>query len=360
MGGIHLAIVGTTAIPVATAASAPTHTFQGTVSGYSAGGTTSATTPTSSTSNISKFPFATDSPVAVSQTLVSRKFAAASSSSETNGYVSGGAKPPGEGGTPAPTIGPLENTNRIDKFPFANNNNASTPGNLTMALSYVAGHSSSTEGFVSGGYGPPGIPTGSIPVATRVTSTVIQRFPFATDANASAYPGVMSQYRQKLAGHSSTTHAYNAGGADSGAVTRANIEKFPFASVSNSTSPGNLTEARFGCGGASSNTHGYTFGGYVPSPPPIPVNGPTRPKTTLDKFPFATDASASSVGGLSARAYNLSSGANSTGNGYAFGGQGFPATASTAINKFPFATDASATNVASLPVGYVYTNGIQD
>lgn len=354
MGGIHLAIVGTTAIPVATA-SAPTHTFQGTVSGYSAGGGPPST-PNSFITTVDKFPLATDANATAYQNLTNKRHNAAGASSETNGYIAGGNR---AGLDPAPPPDPtLLNTRKIDKFPFATNSTATSPGNLTMPLGSTAGHSSSSEGWVSGGEGPPGIPSGSI--TDRLTPTIIQRYPFATDASASTYPGNPYSRRRQLAGFSSTTNAYNSGGTYGTTTVNANINKFPFATVANATNAGNLSEARGGCGGVSSNTSGYTFGGLVPSPPPFAANGPTRPKTTLDKFPFATDANASNIGGLSARRDQMSpTGVNSTTSGYALGGVQLPGAVAT-IDKFPFATDASATNVASLSSSREMTSGVQD
>ena len=65
------------------------------------------------------------------------------------------------------------------------------------------------------------------------------------------------------------------------------IEKFPFASDANATDVGDLTQARRNPAGQSSDASGYTSGGFVPPQ----VN-------TIDKFPFAADANATDVGDL--------------------------------------------------------------
>jgi len=63
------------------------------------------------------------------------------------------------------------------------------------------------------------------------------------------------------------------------------IDKFPFASDSNATDVGDITVARFSMAGQSSTASGYTSGGYET------IN-------IIDKFPFASDGNATDVGDL--------------------------------------------------------------
>ena len=66
------------------------------------------------------------------------------------------------------------------------------------------------------------------------------------------------------------------------------IDKFPFASDGNATDVGYLTQGRTYTSGQSSDVSGYTAGGESP---PARVN-------TIDKFPFASDGNAIDVGDL--------------------------------------------------------------
>jgi hypothetical protein len=83
-----------------------------------------------------------------------------------SGYTSGGfgRLPPG---SPRPAS-PASDRNIIDKFPFATNANATDVGDLTRAIHLPAGQSSTVSGYTSGGS----------------NSNVIDKFPFATNANA--------------------------------------------------------------------------------------------------------------------------------------------------------------------------------
>jgi hypothetical protein len=86
-----------------------------------------------------------------------------------SGYTSGGyaRTPPG---LPAPAS-PVTRRNIIEKFPFATNANSTDIGDLTAARSSLSGQSSTLSGYTSGGYVGP-------------ASNVIEKFPFAADANA--------------------------------------------------------------------------------------------------------------------------------------------------------------------------------
>ena len=83
-----------------------------------------------------------------------------------------------------------------------------------------------------------------------------------------------------------STSGYTSGGS-TGPETTNTIDKFPFASDANATDVGDLTVAKQGAAGQSSTASGYTSGGGTPTF----VN-------TIDKFPFASDANATDVGDL--------------------------------------------------------------
>ena len=208
-------------------------------------------------------------------------------------------------------------SNIIDKFPFATDTNATDVGDITVARFYVAGQSSSESGYTSGG--------------DPVTNT-IDKFPFATDANATDV-GDLTAVRWGLAGQSSSEYGYASAGTSGG--TGGNlIDKFPFATDANATDVGDLTVARYWLAGQSSSEYGYNTGG-------------DGYEDIIEKFPFATDANATDVGNLTT-GRNTPAGQSSSSYGYSSGGYG--AGRQNVIDKFPFASDANATDVGDLSV----------
>ena len=107
------------------------------------------------------------------------RFAVAGQSSNAYGYTSGGSES-------SPT-----RSNVIDKFSFVTNVNATDVGNLTVARQGAAGQSSTESGYTSGG----SVLHGSAPP----NSTVIDKFSFASDANATNV-GVLTVSRYGCAG----------------------------------------------------------------------------------------------------------------------------------------------------------------
>ena len=124
------------------------------------------------------------------------------------------------------------------------------------------------------------------------------------------------------------------GSAPPGPFNVNTIDKFPFASDGSATDVGDLTQARSGPAGQSSTVSGYTSGGDAPPS----VN-------TIDKFPFAADGNATDVGDLTQARY-FAAGQSSTVSGYTSGGF-TPGNVNT-IDKFPFASDGNATDVGDL------------
>ena len=187
------------------------------VSGYNSGGY--GGTPNALRDVIDKFPFATDTNASDVGDLSVTRNGGGGQSSTVNGYTSGG-------GTPS-------DSNVIDKFPFATDTNATDVGNLTQVRRRGTGQSSSTSGYTSGGLQPGG------------RSDVIDKFPFASDTNATDV-GDLTVNRSTLAGQSSITHGYNSGGESPVAPPGIKdiIDKFPFASDADATDVGNLSAAR--------------------------------------------------------------------------------------------------------------------
>jgi hypothetical protein len=220
-------------------------------------------------------------------------------------------------------------TPNIDKFPFASDTDGGTSVGSLAAIAYWTSSQSSAEyGYVASGfYTPP-----------NAYLSDIEKFPFATDTNASKIGDVVV-LRTKAVGQSSISYGngYVSGGRQPGLPTPSpfnQIEKFPFASDADAADVGDLTVARGWGAGQSSSDYGYVSGGYSPT------------TTVIDKFPFASDGNATDVGDLTLGRYNIA-GQSSTDNGYASGGYVFPSAVDT-IEKFPFASDANATDIGNL------------
>jgi hypothetical protein len=294
----------------------PNSPVQGSVSGYASGGL-----PTKDI--IDKFPFSTDANATDVGDLTVARGRVSGQSSSVSGYTSGGF---------SPAFSPTS-LNIIDKFPFSVDANATDVGDLTRITYSTAGHSSETDGYVSGG----------------LSDNTIDKFPFASDANSTDH-GDLLTLKSSGAGNSSTTHGYHSGGIIPGGNNDV-IEKFPFANTSGSTDVGVLVLYNRDTAGQSSSTNGYSSGGR---------DAANIRYNIIQKFPFATDANATDVGDLTvARRDMLSSGQSSTVSGYTAGGDTVSPTISDIIDKFPFATDANATDVGDLTVARNDTAGQQ-
>jgi hypothetical protein len=297
--------------------------FQGTVSGYTSGGLTIP--PPAASNIIDKFPFASDTNASdVGDLTVARYFSSGHSSKE-HGYTANG-NPPASG------------LNTIDRFPFASNGNAADVGDTArIDQRRNGGISSRIHGYVTGG----------TPALTPANSTSMEKFTFAASASGSDV-GDLTQGRYTGAGASSQVSGYVAGGqsnAEDPAVPTNVIDKFPFATNANATDVGNLTGVAKENRGHSSETSGYSSGGFIPPA----VN-------TIEKWPFATDTNATDVGDLTRTAREFGTSC-STVSGYSSGGQ--PAPTFNTIDKFPFATDGNATDVGDLTVGRYYCSAGQ-
>ena len=301
------------------------YSFQGSNYGYTSGGT-SATPGISNT--IDKYSFTSDGSASDVGDLTTAIRYLSGQSSATNGYTSGGENS-GVGGEAAIL-------NRIEKFPFSADSNASDIADLTVARMYLTGHSYGVSGYTSGGENPYHTP--------RYKNT-IEKFPFSSDGNATDV-GDLTVARSALSGQSSSTHGYSSGGYDG--PKRNTIDKFPFASDANSTDVGDLISAILFSTGQSSDANGYATGGNNPSNTPINV---------IQKYSFSTDGNASDISDLS-ESRRLSAGQSSTDNGYTSGGRN-PGPTSNVIDKFPFASDANATDVGDLTLDRMGCSGQQ-
>ena len=124
------------------------------------------------------------------------------------------------------------------------------------------------------------------------------------------------------------------------------IENFPYASQTNATDVGDLTVVRHSAGGISSETHGYAAGGHS-----YHGGGPTD-HNVIDRVSFATGGNATDHGDLSELKIHLAGVASST-HGYTVGGlvgSGIETTVLSTIDKFAFAANVTATDVGDILV----------
>ena len=238
------------------------------------------------------------------------------------GYSTGGINLPG-----GPTSVP---TNTIDRFPFVSEVGALDVGDMSAAGGGRAGQSSTENGYAS-------------------ASSIIDKFPFAAATTNAVDAGGLSNTRSAAAGQSSATYGYTSGGFTPG-IFYNTIDKFPFSFEGTATDVGDLTVARYYAAGQSSTTHGYTSGGSIPGP-----NNTTTQTNTIEKFPFTSDTSASSVGVITPGIRANVAGQSSATHGYTTAGFRAPSISYNTIDKFPFASDANASDVGDLTIAHAFT-----
>ncbi len=275
--------------------------------GSTSGYTSSASAPSDPAATIDKFPFSADANATDVGDLTSTKKGGAGASSTTHGYVAGGYD-----------WSSSSTTNAIEKFSFSVDGNATDVGDLTQARRDGGGVMSQTHGYM---------------VTGATSSNVIDKYPFASNANATDVGNTTTSRSENNSGSQSLTHGYQAGGISSNV-----IDKFPFASDGNATDVGDLVDTNYGKCGQFSDTNGYA----------------TR-STAIEKYPYASDANAVSAATLAGPSH-YRAGQSSTTHGYASGGT--PGS-SNEIDKFPFAVESEATDVGDLTQGRSQNAGNQ-
>ena len=240
---------------------------------------------------------------------------------------------------------------RIEKFPFASDTNATNIGDLTQEKSSPQAASSDTHAYCHGLTYPP-------------TTGNLEKYSFAQDGNAIAVTpstGLFLRngqtnfyYYNGAQGNHNTEKGFVAGGpttynADTIPGQKI-IVSWPFANEAFSAH-GNLAKMRVDTGdvGSSSSSHGYIAGGGTASDlnPPSPY---TYAFTEIAKFSFVNDANYTTVGDLTAARTETTSASSST-NGYTMGGRPQYPPYTIFINnidRFPFATDTNAVDYGNL------------
>lgn len=325
----HLGIssLGHIAVGVQTQTSPP---HAGTVAGYAGGGVNPAASPIFFTA-IERHSFTSDTNATSVASMAVQRRRSHSASSEQAGYAMGGdalaapTLPPFQGQTyyfgiekfnfateaPATAIGSLQFVRissgqgcaspthgytgggaiynmigvQIERFPFANETETAGVGGLTYNRL-----SSADAASLNNGYNIAGL----IQFSPNITSTIIERFQFASDTEG-VVVGDTFISRNLLSALSSPTHLYSAGGVSATPVVRYRlIDKMPFTAEGTSTLVGDLTANNGSMAATTSATNGYVLGGATSNNPPAPVVG----TNAIDKFPFSTDANAVDIADL--------------------------------------------------------------
>ena len=251
----------------------------------------------------------------------------------THGYVCAGYM----GKWPADTSGPnIGYGTAIQKFSLTTDGNATNVADILSARRGPDGCSSSTHGFViGGGLDTPGSFLNSI-----------ERFHFATDSDSADWADMTETKRTYGTACSSATHGFTFGGSDDTGQTKV-IDKFPFASQTNATAWADATTEKAGGAAFSSPTHGYSAGGSHVS---VYVN-------VIEKFPFATQVDSVDVADITL-ARGGAAGISSCEDGYAAGGvivatnpaNGAPFWTLSVIDKHSFSSGANSTDHGDLPL----------
>ena len=280
-------------------------------------------------------------------------------------------------------------TDTIDKFSFTTDGNATDVGNLNEGRAYMGGFHSSTHGYAVSGQrgdywnpanwngtrnihkysfasdadatfvGDTVLPVGNddrmccglnnaaktmgYAVAFEQATSAIQKISTVTDGNAVASAGTLSIPTTSASKACSAIFGYIAGGWNSPAATERNdIQKFAFATDSDSTDVGDLLAVKYHTdAGGSSCTHGYSPGAS---------SGPTTSQSNvIEKYSFSSDGNSTDVGDLS-YVGGYRAGQSSQTYGYVTGGPSTPSNTwrRDEIEKYSFSSDGNSTDVGDL------------
>ena len=234
----------------------------GTLRGYSSGGNNGSWYAETRYNNIDNYSFVTDGNATDWGDLVRDNYHTAGSSSTTHGYVMGGEYHIGHWQS-----GYAAFVDTIQKFAFAVNSNSTDVANLGSVVDHGSGHTDGTNGFHCYIYGMNASP--SQPAIDPKVNRV-DKFPFATDTDATDV-GDVNVNQNMGSGVSSITHGYyqTDSGVPNGALA-GNINQFSFASPATATDVGDMVTLADNCGGSQSETYGYFSGGS--NPPGTQIN----------------------------------------------------------------------------------------
>ena len=314
------------------------YVLQGSSYGYCCGGYLGKNGPAIYGKMIEKYSFVSDGNATDVADMISTRRGCRGNSSGTHGYITGGTQY-------APQ--PAGTHNGIERFPFASDSDSVDWADMTNSKSNnTINTGNGTYGFAMGGDGS----------AAPYYTNVIDRFPFATETNATDWADMTAQNGGGGgASYISGGYGYSLGGNHQPGGSTNVIEKFPFASQTNATDVGDITLGRQGCGGASSETHGFCVGGLTVGN--NPNNGaPLWSRVEIDKHSFASGGNSVDHGDIPVQAgagANSVAATSSTTHCYFAGGMYFynssnHSYAREQIAKFAYASNVTASDVGDL------------
>ena len=257
--------------------------FHSTTHGYTIAG--QRRSPSTGSANIDKYSYATDANATIVGDLVAPATDDLGGCRMVQGFVN-------EANTIGYAAGFESAKDAIQKISTVTDGNATaSPATLHTETYHSSNACSASHGYHAGGFLAT-TPGGN--VGHALGSTVIQKFAFATDSDGTDVGDLLAQKYQSNAGGSSCSHGYSAGAGGGGIVEQDVIEKWSFATDANSTDVGNMTSPRGYLAGQSSKTHGYCAGGGYFHP-----SGGTPTVNTIDKYSFSVDGNATDIGDLS-------------------------------------------------------------
>jgi hypothetical protein len=249
-------------------------------------------------------------------------------------------------------------------------NNILVDTNLDLYANNITFRSISYRGFIgtnagysfgganSGATTSPPNPALAPPAPPFTLRSEIDRYPFASESTISN-AGALSANRGNLTGHSSSTHAYSAGGITNFSTppfspAGTTLDRFPFTTpFVTASSVGSLSSSRATAAGISGDNFGFVVSGRIPDS--------ATNTSAIDRFPFASSpVNASAVGTELTSHFSYLAGLNSGKDGYIAGGS---STASTfgitnVISKFPYINPVRTTNVGVLTVNKLGCGGV--
>jgi hypothetical protein len=186
----------------------------------------------------------------------------------------------------------------IDRVTMASTGNAANFGSMSLVRTYYGTCASPTRGYFGGGWYP-----------GNSARNEIDSLSFTSGGTATDF-GDLTVSRIGLAGASNTLRGLFAGGTSAGDTNlssgRNEIDMITFSSVGASSDFGDLTQSRTYLAGVSSPTQGFFAGGRITSPGAPAVN-------TIDKVDFQSKSNASDFGDLNSTRYLHTGTSNSHG-----------------------------------------------
>jgi hypothetical protein len=226
----------------------------------------------------------------------------------------------------------------VDRFPFATDTNATNVAQVAVQRRRASTASSEEAGYsMSGDVSPGSLP----PFMGAGFYNHIEKFNFATEAPATLVGNMKFIRVTSGAGCASPTHGYTAA-ARVLSDTVADTERFPFANEIETSIIGGLTYYRSGHVEAASLQSSYVIGGSLTSSSPYSVI------TKIEKYQFAAETTGILLGDNTLARW-LGSGLSSPTHGYSAGGiSSSPTVRYSTIDKISFASEGNATLVGQL------------